>query len=90
MSNFGRISRERKGESLMKQRKRRFRMAALITVLSVLVFIFCGISSVSDKEDRGDRKPVLSGRRTGKNGFQKKTSMHSTPSISGGSIIMEM
>ena len=34
--------------------------------------IFCGISSVSDKEDRGDRKPVLSGRRTGKMGSKRQ------------------
>lgn len=56
----------------MKQKKKKIRMAALITVLSVLVLFFCGISSVSDKEDRGDRKPVLSGRRTGKMGSKRQ------------------
>ena len=50
----------------MQQKRKKIRMAALITVLSVLILFFCRISSVSDKKNRSDGEPVLSGERIGR------------------------
>ncbi len=56
----------------MKQKKKKIRMAALITVLSVLVLFFAVFLLFQTRKYRGDRKPVLSGRRTGKMGSKRQ------------------
>ena len=50
---------------------------------------FAVFSSVSDKEDRGDPETSTVRTKTGKMGSKRQVCIQ-LPSISGGSIIMEM
>ena len=72
----------------MKQKKKKIRMAALITVLSVLVLFFAVFLLFQTRKIEVTGNQYCQDEELVK--WFKKTSMHSTPSISGGSIIMEM